>query len=69
MTYCKESNKLVGSSKFSAWKKTIGFNLIEDKVMDYIEGSTIQPPKEDAPAHAKYMKGENQSPEDSHRIH
>ena len=33
-------------------------NLIEDEVMDYIEGSTIQPPKEDAPAHAKYMKGE-----------
>ena len=34
------------------------FELIEDKVMDYIEGSTIQPSKEDAPAHAKYMKGE-----------
>ena len=33
-------------------------NLIEDKVMDYINGSTIQPSKEDAPAHAKYMKGE-----------
>ena len=26
--------------------------------MDYIEGSTIQPSKEDAPAHAKDMKGE-----------
>ena len=33
-------------------------NLIEYEVMDYIEGSTVQPPKEDAPAHAKYMKGE-----------
>ena len=33
-------------------------NLIEDEVMDYIEGSTVQPSKEDAPAHAKYMKGE-----------
>ena len=33
-------------------------NLIEDEVMDYIEGSTIQPSKEYAPAHAKYMKGE-----------
>ena len=26
--------------------------------MDYIKGSTVQPPKEDAPSHAKYMKGE-----------
>ena len=58
MPYCKESNKLVGSSNFSAWKKRIDLNLIEDEVMDYNEASTIQPPKEDAPAHAKYMKGE-----------
>ena len=57
MTYCKESNKLVGSSNFSAWKKRTDLNLIEDEVMDYIDGSVIQPPKEDAPAHAKYMKG------------
>ena len=26
--------------------------------MGYIKGSTIQPSKEDAPAHANYMKGE-----------
>ena len=58
MTYCKESNKLVGSSNFSAWKKRIDLNLIEDEVMDYIKGSTTQPSKEHAPAHAKYMKGE-----------
>ena len=53
MSYCKESNKLVGSSNFSAWKKRTDLNLIEDKLMDYIEGSTIQPPKEDAPAQPK----------------
>jgi len=58
MSYCKESNKLVGSSNFSAWKKRTDLNLIEDEVMDYIKGSIAQPPKEDAPAHAKYMKGE-----------
>ena len=58
MTYCIESNKLVRSSNFSAWNKRTDLNLIEDEVMDYIEGSTVQPPKEDAPAHAKYMKGE-----------
>ena len=34
------------------------FEFNKDEVMDYIEGSTIQPPKEDAPANAKYMKGE-----------
>ena len=58
MTYCKESNKLGGSSNFSAWKKRADLNLIEDEFMDYIEGSSIQPLKEDAPAHAKYMKGQ-----------
>ena len=58
MTYCKESNKLAGSSNCSAWKKRTYLNLIEDEVMGYIEGSIIQPSKEDAPAHAKYMKGE-----------
>ena len=58
MPYCKESNKMVGSSNFSAWKNRTKLKLIEDEVMDYIEGSTVQPPKEDAPAHGKYMKGE-----------
>ena len=58
MPFCKESNKLVGSSNFSAWKKRTDLNLIEDEVMDYIEGSIVQPPKEDTSAHAKYMKGE-----------
>ena len=58
MTYCKERNKLVGSSNFSAWMKRTSLNLIKDEVMGYIKGSTMQPSKEDAPAHAKYMKGE-----------
>ena len=44
-------------------------NLIEDEVMDYIEGSKIQPPKEYAPTHAKNMKGEIRGLEDYHRIH
>ena len=33
-------------------------NLIENEVMDYIRGSTTRPSKEDAQAHAKYMKGD-----------
>ena len=58
MTYFKENNKLVGSSNLSTWKKRTDLNLIEDEVMGYIEGSTIQPSIEDAPSHAKYMKEE-----------
>ena len=58
MTYCIESNKLVGSSNFSAWKKRTNLNLIENEVMGYIEGSTIQPSKEDIQAYTKYMKGD-----------
>ena len=58
MNYCKENNTLVGSSNFSAWKKRTDLNLIEEEVMDFIDGSTIQTPKEDALDHTKYMKGE-----------
>ena len=43
MTYCKESNKLVGSSNFSAWKKRTDLNLIKDEFMGYIKGYTTQP--------------------------
>ena len=57
-TYCIESNKLVGSSNFNAWKKRTDLKLIENEVMGFIEGSTIQPPKEDILAYIKYMKGD-----------
>ena len=58
MTYYKESNKLVGSSNFRAWKKRTDLKLIENEAMIYIKGTVTQHSKEDAPAHAKYMKGE-----------
>lgn len=58
MSFCKESNKLVGVVNFLAWKKTIDLNLIENEVMDHIKGSKTQPPKEDSQSHARYMKGE-----------
>ena len=45
MTYCIESNKLVGSSNFSAWKKMTDLDLIDDEVMGYIKGSITQPSK------------------------
>ena len=45
MPQCIENNKLVGLSNFNAWKKSIDLKLIENEVMGFIEGSTIQPPK------------------------
>ena len=58
MSFCKESNKLIGVSNFHAWNKRIDLNLIENEVMDYIKGSATRPSKEDTQAHAKYMKGD-----------
>lgn len=56
--FCKEGNRLVGVSNFLAWKKRKYLNLIENKVMDYIKGSTTRPSKEDTQAHVKYIKGD-----------
>ena len=58
MTYCLESNKLVGLSNFNAWKKRTDLKLIENEVIGFIEGSTIQPPKEDILPYIKYMQGD-----------
>ena len=58
MSFCKESNKLVGAANYLAWKKRTNLNLIENKVMNHIKGSITKPGKEDNQAHAKYMKGE-----------
>ena len=59
MPYCKESNKLVGSSNFSAWKKRTNLNLNEDEVMDYIEGSIVQPSKEVYSSPCQVHEGRN----------
>jgi len=58
MYFCKESNELVGTANFLAWKKRTDLNLIENEVMDPIKGSITQPPKEYTQAHARFMKGE-----------
>lgn len=39
MSFYNESNKLVGSANFLAWKKRTDLNLIENEVMDHIKGS------------------------------
>ena len=56
MSFCKESNNLVRSTNFLALKKRIDLILIENEV-DHVKGSIIKSPKEDAQAHARYMKG------------
>lgn len=58
MSFCKESNKLVGTANYLAWNKRTILNLIENEVMDHIKGSIMQPPKDDTQAHARFMKGE-----------
>ena len=58
MYFCKESNKLVGSSNFFAWKKRTDLILTKNEVINHVKGSITKPPKEEAQAHAKYMKGE-----------
>ena len=55
---CKESNKLVGSSNFHAWKKSANLILIENEVIGHVKGSIAKPPQEEAQALSKYMKGE-----------
>jgi len=42
-SFCKESNKLVGSTNFLAWKKRIVLVLTENEVMEYVLGEITQP--------------------------
>jgi len=59
MSFCKEINKLVGASKYLAWKKRKNLNLIENEViMEHVKGSITKPRKEDSQALAKCMEGE-----------
>ena len=57
MSFCKESNKLVGASNYLAWKKRTYLNLIKNEVMEHVKGSITKPREEDAQALAKFMKG------------
>ena len=58
MSFYKESKKLVGSSNFLAWKKSTDLILIENEIVEHVKGSITKPPKEEAQALVKYMKGE-----------
>ena len=57
MSFCKERNKFVGSVNFLAWNKRTNLILIENEVVEHVKGSITKPPKEEARALVKYMKG------------
>ena len=58
MYFCKERNKLIGSSYFLAWKKSIYLILIENEVIKYVKGLNSKPSQDQDQALSKYMKGE-----------
>lgn len=60
-SFCKESNKLAGSSNFLAWKKRIDFVLVENEFIEYVKGSIPKPSQGKAQALSKYMKGERRA--------
>ena len=58
MSFCKESNKLVGTNNFLAWKKRIDLLLKENKLLEHIKGNITILAKEQTQALAKYRKDE-----------
>jgi len=61
LSFCKESNKLVGTTNFLAWKKRIDLLLKENELLDLIKGNTTIPVKEQTQALAKYNKAETRA--------
>jgi len=61
MPFCKERNKLVGTTTFLAWKKRIDLLLKENELIDHIKGNIIVPDKEQTQALEKYNKDETRS--------
>lgn len=57
-TFCKESNKLGGSTNFLAWKKMIDLALTKNEVMEYVLVEVVEPSKEKSQELEKYTKGE-----------
>ena len=61
MSFCKESNKLVGTNNFLAWKKRIDLLLKENKLLEHIKGNVTIPTKEQTQTLAKYNKDETRA--------
>ena len=61
MSFCKESNTLVGTNNFLAWKKRTDLLLKENELLEHIKGNVTIPAKEQTQALAKYNKDETRT--------
>jgi len=64
MSFCKESNKWVGTNNFLAWKKRIDLLLKENELLEHVKGNIIIVDNEQTHALSKYKKNEKRA----HRI-
>jgi len=53
MSFCRESNKLLGTNNFLAWKKRIDLLLEENELLKHVKGNIAIPAKEQTQALAK----------------
>ena len=56
MSFCKETNKLVGSNNFLSWKKRMNLLLKENELLEHVKGNIVIPAKEQTLALAKYIR-------------
>ena len=61
MSFCKESNKLIGTNNFLAWKKKTDLLLKENELLEHVKGNITIPAKEQTQALAKYNKDETRT--------
>jgi len=62
MSFCKESNKLVGTNNFLAWKKSSTDLLLKaNELLEHVKGNITIPAKEQTQALAKYNKNETRA--------
>jgi len=61
MYFCKESNKLVGTNNFLAWRKRTNLPLQENELLEHIKGNITILAKEQTQALAKYNKDETRA--------
>ena len=61
MSFCKESNKLVGTNNFLAWKNRTDLLLKENELLEHVKGNITIPAKEQTQALAKYNKDETRA--------
>jgi hypothetical protein len=61
MYFCKQSNKLVVTNNFLAWKKRTNLRLKDNELLKHVKGNITIPAKEQTQALAKYNKDETRA--------